>query len=1572
MDATMEGNSHDNYSTIEDESQDNYASMGEEIESQDSDAAMEDQSQENYSAMMQEESVGDYSVAATEEWENRSDYIPAVEDEDMNNTDSKVWVYTKHLRTPGAFHQVCMGEWTPEDPEQAHIDVVLGKGTYLSLHRFVEYEAGRPSGAWKLLHEQPVFGTIKDLKTIYIDFEDEEEHEQGAAGHNMEDICCNERPRMGYLPRSASRTLLAATSDSGFLTFLAFHYEDQKRGTGNRGYFYPVKKIDIAEPGYDYSETGAKVAVDPSSLVMAVSALEDHVKLFFLGSTKRSMFNPVQMTSSIKLKGVIIAMDFLGVDTEAELVVAILAVLYFNKVSGRYYISTFHIGPAYNGGEPPIHVGTSEVGSNPQHSVLLLKGLPNLPYSLVYIDEENITFVTTEQLTELDGTTTINHTHHKPLKLIKKESPMSESSDGDEPDTTFPLISACATSPKSEFPTYHQTLYLGSDTADFYRVNINGYTNTMNFELNAGERPIGGVMEVLTRHHNTVRLPSDPDQDTVLRTDYLLYSSEYGDGSILGVKEEEDTIGLYAVSELSNDAPVLDFCAPEPALPGRDSLFVCSGMKSEGCIKRIRSGILAESSGSSGQQLFEGATGVWSVKANHMDAFDSFLVVSFIQSTKLMKASGEGDFEDISNRCGLELSQATIAAGRLTDGVLFQVHRAGVVVVHPGTGHRQEWSPGNGVLASAAWASEGTLALGQILSGTSSLIVLELVRTKGGSRTQQPVLFSFRVVASKAMNAEPTTIYCWSEETLIEEPTKFDARAAEVHCCVGTLEPALYVFRITQNAIDEVYSESLAQEGRESVAVPHSISVLKNGEELQRILVGLRNGSMLAYEWNHQAQRQRQHQHQYSAGRMMSLSRRLFKLGIMPVKFAFSSSDDFSSLSKKTLILSDKIWQASFDSSEVEVQPVIFDNEVSQACAFGWEGADRSTRPGYVFIVEDHQDLQLVTLEGMSKYNSQTLFLGLTPRRLLEITSEGLLLAACVSDEFPFAESILQLMDPARVSNDAESESQHVIAGLFLRQGEGVYCLAEWKLPHKLLICVGTGIFSPTGAASSAASPRTGRLVILSIKHTKTKDQRLSQYELEEEWAVDMPLPVFAVSVFSDKKILVSSGPVLKLFGLSSNEKSLRELASVRERWPIVQISSQGKMIVTGSRGESINFYEHEAGVGENSFDKLKFFKSARSARQVSDCLAISPELAVGVDLSGAIFGVGYIPDATSRQYSLVDQFSFHLGEVVSRIRLAKLWIGEQRSLAGIPLPDRTSSTSTPDVLSKVDVDTSDDNDVNMDADAGTTEGVVSEGTSSPSTVTRPASFGWLFLSFVLTPWTPVDTSVDSNGDLSQSSTTQGTATTTPSRHLSSQALIGCTLTGSIVGFWRLNPVLYDILKSLQRVLETHYESRPVLGNNHGEYRNRPTNAFHTIDGDLVDRFLVLEHTVQIEVMDRAIRLEGMVEEWVRDCDGGNSRGGLAAALDREFRATASCAGSMARCVERAKARRSKYLDERGRPKRGDYRPKSQTEQQSEPEGTEESEDQGDPVDPSHVPCKAIHVLCCIVLFLRNLDWHQN
>lgn len=131
-------------------------------------------------------------------------------------------------------------------------------------------------------------------------------------------------------------------------------------------------------------------------------------------------------------------------------------------------------------------------------------------------------------------------------------------------------------------------------------------------------------------------------------------------------------------------------------------------------------------------------------------------------------------------------------------------------------GDKYEWTPGNGVLTSASWAKEGTLILGQISSGGSSLIVLELAQNSSDSKVKAKAKVgsashSFRVNTFKSMNAEPTTIYCWTESSPVPPATELGDISTEVLCCVGTLEPAIYVFRIHQEIIEEVYTESLGK-----------------------------------------------------------------------------------------------------------------------------------------------------------------------------------------------------------------------------------------------------------------------------------------------------------------------------------------------------------------------------------------------------------------------------------------------------------------------------------------------------------------------------------------------------------------------------------------------------------------------------------------------------------------------------------------------------------------------------------------------------------------------------------------
>ncbi|KAF9983925.1 hypothetical protein BGZ75_004515 [Mortierella antarctica] len=388
----------------------------------------------------------------------------------MDRDYSNVRVYAKHLQSSSIIHQACIGDWTRHrndtispSEELDHFDVVLGKGAHLALCRFSgdEADAGRPIGSLDQIYEQPAFGTIKDMATLFCNFEDEDEESAP-----MDTVQQNTTvPRLGYLPKLASPTILVVTSDSGFLSFLTFHHPGDTRSSEIQGRFYLLKEIEIAEPGFDYSHVGARIAIDPTYRIMAVAALQNQIKLVILRSTTRANFDPVERISQVELKGTIIGMEFLTPDADDEDDNAILAVLF-----------------------------------------------------------------------------------------------------------------------------YH-------DTSELYRININHLTYSMQLELISGERPVGNVMLVLGRRQVLVEPTSGAEQETTLSTDYVLYSSDQGDGGILAIKEEEDGgIELFAITELQNSSPVLDFCVQEPILPGRDSLYVCSGMKQEGSLKRVRSGIPAESS----------------------------------------------------------------------------------------------------------------------------------------------------------------------------------------------------------------------------------------------------------------------------------------------------------------------------------------------------------------------------------------------------------------------------------------------------------------------------------------------------------------------------------------------------------------------------------------------------------------------------------------------------------------------------------------------------------------------------------------------------------------------------------------------------------------------------------------------------------------------------------------------------------------------------------------------------------------------------------------------------------------
>lgn len=196
----------------------------------------------------------------------------------------------------------------------------------------------------------------------------------------------------------------------------------------------------------------------------------------------------------------------------------------------------------------------------------------------------------------------------------------------------------------------------------------------------------------------------------------------------------------------------------------------------------------------------------------------------------------------------------------------------------------------------------------------------------------------------------------------------------------------------------------------------------------------------------------------------------------------------------------------------------------------------------------------------------------------------------------------------------------------------------------------------------------------------------------------------------------------------------------------------------------------------------------------------------------------------------------------MNRIRLTKLWPTEERSLKGIALSQHQTSGGH---------NSSDSISFSQTGPFLTTTAMSSQSAGGSSLSSSTINLDrWILL-----PWT-------SPQEVFSSSTSQLTQPT--SIRTAPQALVGCSLVGSILGFWRLRPSLYPILFALQTVMQTTYECRPLLGNSHDRFRSLSTPMVSTVDGDLLQRFLVLNHGLQIELVKKAVGLERLVETWLQ------------------------------------------------------------------------------------------------------------
>jgi splicing factor 3B subunit 3 len=157
---------------------------------------------------------------------------------------------------------------------------------------------------------------------------------------------------------------------------------------------------------------------------------------------------------------------------------------------------------------------------------------------------------------------------------------------------------------------------------------------------------------------------------------YLIAVVEMGDGMVLTLENGR----LHYTSTIQNIAPILDMSVVDYHDEKHEQMFACCGVAPEGSLRIIRSGISVEKLLRTAP-IYQGITGTWTVRMKVIDSYHSFLVLSFVEETRVLSVGLS--FTDVTDSIGFQSDVCTLACGLVKDGLLVQIHQNAVRLCLP-------------------------------------------------------------------------------------------------------------------------------------------------------------------------------------------------------------------------------------------------------------------------------------------------------------------------------------------------------------------------------------------------------------------------------------------------------------------------------------------------------------------------------------------------------------------------------------------------------------------------------------------------------------------------------------------------------------------------------------------------------------------------------------------------------------------------------------------------------------------------------------------------------------------------
>ncbi|GJN24854.1 hypothetical protein PR202_gb12622 [Eleusine coracana subsp. coracana] len=182
---------------------------------------------------------------------------------------------------------------------------------------------------------------------------------------------------------------------------------------------------------------------------------------------------------------------------------------------------------------------------------------------------------------------------------------------------------------------------------------------------------------------------------------------EMGDGMIFKLGHRR----LLHKSTIQNVAPILDLAIADYHGEKQDQMFACCGMCPEGSLRVLRNGVNVEKLLST-EATYQGVTGLWTLRMKITDVFHSFLVLSFVEETRILSVGLS--FNDISDAVGFQPDVCTLACGLVDDGLLVQIHSKGVKLCLPTLYAHPEGAPLTSPVCTN-WCPDVSISVGAVV-----------------------------------------------------------------------------------------------------------------------------------------------------------------------------------------------------------------------------------------------------------------------------------------------------------------------------------------------------------------------------------------------------------------------------------------------------------------------------------------------------------------------------------------------------------------------------------------------------------------------------------------------------------------------------------------------------------------------------------------------------------------------------------------------------------------------------------------------------------------------------------------